>query len=379
MALRVKNKDFMLKAIELAKRGFGAVEPNPMVGCVIVKDSQIIGEGWHKQYGEAHAEINALADCKRRGNDPKGATMCVTLEPCCHSGKTPPCTNAIIDAQIAKVVVAMEDPSAKVSGKGIKQLEEAGIKVTLGACNKAAQLLNPGFIKQAISAKPWVILKWAQTIDAKLSADRMGPDERWISNDVSRKDCHKLRRSCQGILIGIDTLLKDDPTLTPRPSKGKNLLRIVLDSNLRIPLESKLIKTIDKSGLLVVTSQKSLEDNAQKVSKIIEKGGEVIALPQKDGYCNLGELLSELGKRDIQRLLVEGGAKVISSFLRENLADEVIVYIAPKLLAGKGDTNITTQLDDIPEIPPLFYSKTELFGDDVKMSGWLRHITQIGI
>ena len=376
---KVKNKEFMLKAIELAKRGFGAVEPNPLVGCIIIKNGTIIGEGWHRQYGEAHAEINALGDCKKRGHSPSGATVCVTLEPCCHHGKTGPCTQALIEAKVAKVVVAMFDPSEKVSGKGVKELEAAGIKVTVGACGKQAQLLNPGFIKQAISNRPWVILKWAQSIDGKLSAAKMEEDQRWISNEASRKDTHKLRRSCQGILVGIETVLADNPQLTPRPSKGKQILRIVLDGKLRFPLESKLLETIDESPLLIISSQDAINSQDDKASQIREKGGEIISIAQNDnGRCDLNKLLEELSKRNIQRLMVEGGAKIISSFLRENLADEIVTYIAPKLFAGKGDVNITKELDSIENILDLFYTETALFDGDVRMSGWLRHITQIG-
>lgn len=373
-----KNKPFMLKAIELAKRGFSSVEPNPMVGCVITKDGQIIGEGWHKKFGQAHAEINALADCKNRGHKTEGATVCVTLEPCCHHGKTGPCTQALIEAKVAKVVIAMLDPSDKVSGKGVKQLEEAGIKVTVGLCQKEAHLLNPGFIKHSKTQTPWVITKWAQTIDGKLSAAKLDQQHRWISNEASRKDVHKLRRSCQAILVGINTVLTDDPLLTARPPKEKQLLRIVLDTTLRIPLESKILNSSDHGDVLIVTTQKTVNNKIKKVSHISQKGCEVLAIPENSlAKCDLNFLLKELGARNIQRLLIEGGVEIIRAFIEEDLADEAIIYIAPKIFAGLGSASINKGLDKIERLPELFYTQTTLFDGDVRINGWLRHICQI--
>ncbi len=375
----MKHKQYMESALELAKRGFGSVEPNPMVGCVIIDgEGKIIGQGWHKEYGRAHAEINALADCQSRGNNPSGATMCVTLEPCCHHGKTPPCTEAIIAAGVAKVVVAMTDPSDKVAGKGIKQLEDAGVKVTVGVCEKQARLLNPAFIKHAATSLPWVIVKWAQTIDGKLSAAGLPDDQRWISNECSRKDVHKLRRSCQGILAGIDTALTDDPLLTARPSKDRSPLRIILDSKFRITTDLRLFSTITDADLLIVTTQQAFDGNLGKASQIIETGAEILALqPDENGRCDIRQLLANLGKSGIQRLLVEGGPTVIGAFIEKSLADQAVVYIAPKIFGGCGEAPIQAAFGNINPLPMLFDTTTQLFEGDVRITGNFRHVSQI--
>jgi diaminohydroxyphosphoribosylaminopyrimidine deaminase/5-amino-6-(5-phosphoribosylamino)uracil reductase len=345
-----------------------------MVGCVIIDESgSVIGQGWHKEYGREHAEINALADCRKRGHDPKGATMCVTLEPCCHHGKTGPCAEAVIEAGIAKVVVAMLDPSDKVAGKGVRRLEEAGIKVSIGLCEKQARLLNPAFIKHSQKGLPWVILKWAQTIDGKLSAHGLPPEHRWISNDASRKDVHKLRRSCQGILVGIDTALTDNPLLTARPDKGRTPMRIILDSKFRIDTGLKMFGSVNEADILVVTTKQAFDGDIEKASKIVELGGEVLAVDaDEDGRCDLHQLLENLGKSGVQRLLVEGGAKVISSFIDKDLADEAVIYIAPKLFVSFGAVNLADSLKDVRNMPELFDTTTSIFDGDVRITGNFR-------
>ncbi len=364
-------------ALELAKHGFGSVEPNPMVGCVIVRDSQILGQGWHRKFGGPHAEINALADCRKNGHNPAGATMCVTLEPCCHHGKTAPCVDEIIKAKIAKVVIAMEDPTEKVGGAGIERLSDAQIKVTLGVCEKKAKLLNPAFIKFARTGRPWVILKWAQTIDGKLASSKTFLDEEWISGEQSRKDVHKIRRSCQGILVGVNTVISDDPMLTARPDKGRKLLRIVLDTNLRTPLRCQLLTTVHKGPVLIVTTGKAITENQPRAEEITAAGAEILALPtNKSGLCDLNCLLDELGKRDLQRLLVEAGPTMIKSFLKDLLADEVIVYIAPKLFGDRGGADISAAISGIGGSLELHNSTTSIFGPDVRIRGFLRTVNE---
>jgi len=368
----------MKLALQLAERGFGAVEPNPMVGCVIVRDGQILGQGWHRKFGGPHAEVNALADCRKNGHNPAGATMCVTLEPCCHYGKTPPCVDEIINAGIAKVVIAMEDPTEKVCGKGIERLREAQIKVTLGVCEKRARLVNPAFIRFARTSRPWVILKWAQTIDGKLASSKTFLDEEWISGEQSRKDVHKIRRSCQGILVGVNTVVCDDPMLTARPDKGRKLLRIVVDTNFRTPLRSQLLTTVHKGPVLIVTTRKAIIDNQSKAEEIRTAGAEILVVPtDKSGRCDLSCLLDELGKCKIQRLLVEAGPTMIKSFLQDSLADEVIVYIAPKLFGGRGGVDISAAISGIGGSLELHNSTTSVFGPDVRIRGFLRTVSQL--
>jgi len=404
---------YMGRALRLARRGIGSVEPNPAVGAVIVKASQIIGSGWHKKFGGPHAEINALEDCKTLGVNPRGAVMYVTLEPCSHEGKTGPCTQAIIEAGLAKVIVAMIDPSEHAGGKGIEQLRDAGIEVQTGICETEARLLNAPFIKFAATGRCWVTLKWAQSIDGKVALtetrpSRMGEGELrpsgsgWISGEQSRKDVHKLRRRAQAILVGVNTVIADDPLLTARPvrslhrsstnlpegptsngarpSRGKKLTRIILDNHLRIPLDCKLIKTANKSPVLIYTNESTLRTNLEIAEKITKKGAELLAYPDTQGRSNLYFLLDELSKRGIGHLLVEGGPRVLTSFLKEGLADEVVVYIAPRILGAQGSVDITGPMAELTQAVGLHYVDIERFGDDVRLTGLTeKGITDCGI
>lgn len=336
------DQNYMQLALQLAARGLGNVEPNPAVGAVIVKNGKIIGRGWHRKFGGPHAEINALVDCKKRKFNPKNATMYVTLEPCCHYGKTGPCTEALIAAKLKKVVVATLDPSKHAKGKGIRQLRKAGIKVEVGLYETEARLLNAPFMKFASTGKTWVTLKWAQSIDGFLART---DKRRWISNSKSRKDAHNLRRRVSAVLVGINTVLKDDPLLTPRPNKGEKPLRIVLDNHLCVPLNCKLLKTAKDFPLLIVTQAVSLRTKAGKAKQIISRGAEILVCPASGS--NLKFLLNHLAKRGIQRLLVEGGPTVIGSFLKAKLADEVVIYIAPKILDTKGIADISPAANNL--------------------------------
>jgi diaminohydroxyphosphoribosylaminopyrimidine deaminase/5-amino-6-(5-phosphoribosylamino)uracil reductase len=364
-----QDEKYMLMALKLAQRGIGSVEPNPAVGAVLVKANQVIGKGWHKEFGGPHAEINALQDCKTLGVNPRGATMYVTLEPCCHQAKTGPCTEAIIAAGVAKVVVATIDPSEHANGKGVKQLRNAGVEVQTGVCEPQARLLNAPFFKFTTTGKTWVILKWAQSIDAKVAYADKSRERRWISGEQSRKDVHKLRRRAGGILVGINTVIADDPLLTARPSKGKQATRIVLDSHLRIPLDCKLLATTKEAPVLILTSQQTFRVNSQIVEKVTQKGAEVLAYPYTQARSNLYFLTSELAKRGVAQLLVEGGPTVIASFLKERLADEIIVYITPKILGAQGSVAVTESMAELTEAVDLHYVDIKRFGDDVCLTG----------
>jgi len=366
--MSTQDEHYMEAALKLARRGIGSVEPNPSVGAVIIKANQIIGRGWHKKFGGPHAEINALEDCRTLGVKPSDATMYVTLEPCSHQGKTPPCTQALISAQIAKVFVAMIDPSQHAGGKGIEQLRRAGIDVQTGICENQAKLLNAPFIKFATTGRTWVTLKWAQSIDGKVAwAD--GSDQRWISGEPGRKDVHKLRRRAQAILVGINTVIADDPLLTARPSKGKNAARIVMDSHLRTPTDSQLLATANKCPVIIYTSQNAVQTNPHAAEELSTKGAELLAYPDTHGLSNLHFLLDELSNRGIAQLLVEGGPAVLTSFLRENLADEIVVYIAPKILGAQGGMGITGPMAELSQTVGLHNVDAERFGDDIRLSG----------
>lgn len=359
---------YMRAALKLAQRGVGSVEPNPAVGAVIVKSNQVIGRGWHKEFGGPHAEINALEDCKGLGVNPRGATMYVTLEPCCHEGKTAACTDAIIAAGLAKVVVATTDPSEHAGGKGLEILRNSGIDVQTGICEKEARLLNAPFIKLAATGKCWVIMKWAQSIDGKVAWAGGDGKRRYISNELSRKDVQSLRGRVGAVLVGVNTVLADDPLLTVRPDKGKQPTRIVLDSHLRIPLECKLLATAKKAPVMILTSAEALHAESGKRDQITEKGAEVLVY-QHTGRSNLYFLLDELNSRGVSQLLVEGGPTVITSFLKENLADEIVVYIAPKILGGSGSVGISSAMGELTEGFDLHCVDTRRFGDDICLTG----------
>lgn len=358
----------MQMALKLAERGRGAVEPNPLVGCVITKANQTAGKGWHKKFGGPHAEINALEDCKNLGVNPAGGTMHVSLEPCCHQGKTGPCTEAIIKARISRVVVAAIDPSEHAKGKGIEQLRQAGIEVELGVCEAEAKLLNAPFFKFASTGKSWVILKWAQSIDGKLAYADV-TETLWISSEQSRKDAQHLRRRADAIVVGINTVIADDPLLTARPARATTPLRVVLDNNLRIPPACQLLKTTDKAPVLIYTRQGSVDANLEKADAIQKSGAQILGFGDTGGGSNLHFLLEQLARRGCQQLLVEGGAKLISSFLKENLADEIAVYISPNILGGAGSTGMTESITELTNSIKLENVDARLIDGDVRLSG----------
>lgn len=352
-------------ALKLAQRGAGSVEPNPAVGAVIVKGGQVIGREWHKRFGGPHAEINALEDCKKRGNNPKGATMYVTLEPCCHYGKTKPCTDAIIKAGIKKVIAATKDPTKKVNGKGFKILKKAGIKIKKDVYKKEAELLNMPFFEFARTKKPWIIIKWAQSKDGFLART---DKKHWITGAKSRKDVHKLRKRVQAILVGINTVLEDNPLLTARPNIERQPVRIVLDSQLRIPNNCKLIKTAKKTPVIVFTTNK----NNKKTLQLRKKGAEIIKTKSACGKCNIKNVLRELSRRNIQQILVEGGKEVITSFLRQKLTDEIIVYTSNEKLAKKGKVKTSREMERTYHYVKNNYYEKKRFDTDICLRGFTK-------
>lgn len=322
---------FMQLAMHLAERGRGKVEPNPMVGAVVVHGGRIIGQGYHRSFGGPHAEINALGDCRESAS---GATMYVNLEPCCHQGKTPACSEALIAAGLAQVVVATKDPSAKVAGRGLEQLRKAGIGVIVGPGGTQARRLNAAFFKLNRKAKPFVLLKWAQSLDGKI-ATRTG-QSRWISNEKSRRFSHRLRRQSQAILVGIGTVLADDPLLTPRPAiRGRLPLRIVVDSQLRLPGNCQLVRTAKDCPLLIATTQHALENHKDAAAGLSERGVELCPLSPGAGPVDLDRLLDVLADRHISNLMVEGGSQILTSFIEQHLADEICIFVSPRIIGGK--------------------------------------------
>lgn len=317
----------MERALELGERGVGRVEPNPPVGCVIARGAEVIAEGWHRYFGGPHAEVEAL---RMAGPRAKGATLYVTLEPCCHFGKTPPCTQAILAAGVARVVAARKDPFPLVAGKGLAQLEAAGVEVVCGVLEEKATWLLAPYLKRVTTGRPWVILKWALTLDGKI-ATRSGKS-RWISNTASRQVVHRLRGRVDAILVGIGTVLADDPRLLADPPGPRTACRVVLDSSARLPLDSTLVKTASFSPVLVVTGP---EAPAEKIRALEQAGCEVLCFPHSDRQARLAALLKELGRRQATNILVEGGAQVFASFFELGEVDEIHAFVAPKVFGGQ--------------------------------------------
>ncbi len=332
------DEKFMSVAIKLADRGVGSVEPNPAVGAVLVKNGRIIGRGWHKEFGGKHAEINAINDALQKGNSPKGATLYVTLEPCCHYGKTPPCTKTIIESKISRVIIACLDPSEKVSGRGVRLLKRAGIAVETGVLSEQAERVNRWFYKFHRERQPWVICKWAQTIDGKLAA-RSG-HSKWISTRESRVQAHKLRRSCQAIVVGVETVNIDNPALTVRNVRATNQpipVRVVLDTNLRIKISSEIVRSACDIPTYLITSKKSILSKRLKIKRLKESGVEIVVLDtdEKSGRIGLVSFLRFAVENNWSRVLIEGGAKLLSSVLSEKLADELVIFLASKFALDK--------------------------------------------
>jgi diaminohydroxyphosphoribosylaminopyrimidine deaminase/5-amino-6-(5-phosphoribosylamino)uracil reductase len=322
----MSDTDWMRRALELALRGQGYVEPNPMVGAVIVRDGEVVGEGWHQRFGEAHAEVNALAAAGERA---RGATLYVTLEPCCHHGKTPPCTDAILNAGISRVVAAMADPFSKVAGGGIAQLREAGVSVEDGLLEAEARKLNAPYLTLLGKQRPWVHAKWAMTLDGKI-ATRTGHSQ-WISGEESRRKVHELRGRMDAIIVGMGTVWFDDPLLTARPPGPRVPTRVVLSRTGLLPPNSKLLQTKAEAPVLIATSEEATQQ-----SEVQAQGCQVIALPTAHGRPEVAALLQELGRQRYTNVLVEAGAEVLGSFRDAGLIDEVHVFIAPRLIGGGG-------------------------------------------
>lgn len=326
------EEQFMKRAIELAKQGVGWTAPNPLVGAVVVKNGRVIGEGYHRKYGELHAERNALAACTE---DPAGATLYVTLEPCCHYGKTPPCTEIIIEKKIAKVVIGSRDPNPKVAGKGARILREHGIEVVEDYMREVCDALNPVFFHYITTKTPYVVLKFAMTLDGKI-ATRTGASK-WITGEAARNHVHQLRGRYAGILAGIGTVLADDPMLNCRIDGAHQPLRIILDSHLRIPMGSRLVRSAKEYPLLIVCNEstRDREEGTNRIQKLEEAGAKVWTLPEKNGHPDLNVLMERLGEEKIDSVLIEGGGTVNEAALKAHIVHHVYAYIAPKIFGGE--------------------------------------------
>lgn len=349
----------MRRALELASRGEGFVEPNPMVGCVIARGAEVIGEGWHRRFGQAHAEIEAL---RMAGDRATEATLYVTLEPCCHQGKTPPCTKAVIEGGPQRVVVACRDPFPQVQGGGIDELRAAGITVDVGLLEIEARRLNAPYLKLLKTGRPWIIVKWAMSLDGKIATH--SGQSRWISGPESRRIVHTMRGRMDAIVVGRGTAERDDPLLTARPPGPRTAVRVVLDTRASLSGDSQLARSADKTPVLVAVGSESSAADRLRLGKA---GCEVFVCDGETHAARLDSLLLELGRRRLTNVLVEGGGRVLGNLLDARAIDEVHVFVAPKLIGGEdsptavsgmGIAEISAALQlDSPEIRPV--------GDDI--------------
>jgi len=365
----MNDKEYMRAALKLAVRAKGKTSPNPLVGAVIVKDNRIIGKGYHRRAGEPHAEINAL---NMAGERAKGAILYLNLEPCAHFGRTPPCTKKIIFSGIKKVVVAMIDPNPLNCGRGVKELRKAGIEVKVRVLEKEAKKINEAYITYITTNKPVVILKTAMSLDGKI-ATKTG-DSKWITNESSRKYVHKLRSEVDAILVGIETVLKDDPRLTARiqdPGSKipvRNPIRIVVDSRARIPLGAKVLN--QKAPTIVATTKSA---SKRKIEALKKKGAKVLIIKAKDRKVNLKELLKRLGGLEITSLLVEGGGRINASFLENGLVNKVLFFVAPKIIGGEKATTPVEGggIERIKDAIKLKNISIKRFEEDVLIEGYV--------
>jgi len=352
----------MRRALELARRGEGWVEPNPMVGAVIVDDNlSVIGEGWHERFGGPHAEVMAIRSAGERA---RGRTLFVTLEPCCHHGKTGPCTQAVLAAGIQRVFVAQLDPAPWNSGRGIAELRAAGVVVETGLLEQESAALTAPFVKKVTTGLPWVHAKWAMTLDGKI-ATKTGHSQ-WISNPLSRECVHELRGRMDAVIVGAGTARADDPLLTARPPGPRIPWRIVCDEQAALPLNSQLARTAAESTVLVVASPFAPREN---VERLVAAGIEVLQIEANSRSESLRELLRQLASRGLTNVLVEGGSTLLGTCFDADVIDEVHVFIAPKLVGGA--TAFTPLggcgLDQVPQFPQLHSIRWESCGDDLRL------------
>ena len=361
----MKDSEYMELALMLAKNGLGWTAPNPMVGAVLVKDGEIIGQGWHEKCGEPHAERNALANCKK---SPQGATLYVTLEPCCHQGRQPPCVDAILEAGIRRVVVGSADPNPLVAGKGIRILREHGIEVTEHMLEEECDRLNEVFFHYIQTKTPYVILKYAMTIDGKIAT--YTGESKWITGEKAREHVHNNRHRYSGIMVGVKTVLEDNPMLTCRIPEGVNPTRIICDTNLRTPIESNIVQSAKDIQTIIATG--NVEEEKVKIYE--ELGCKILQLPDENGKVSLESLMKKIGEMNIDSVIVEGGGTLNWSMVSKGLVNKTEIYIAPKIFGGKdAKTPVEGQGFKLPaESLNLEKSKVSILGEDILIESYIK-------
>lgn len=358
----------MRRALDLARKGQGRTAPNPMVGAVITHQGQVIGEGYHRQAGKPHAEIEAL---RQAGSRARGGRMVLNLEPCCHQGRTPPCTDAIIKSGIREVVVGLRDPNPKVRGKGIRALKQHGIKVLTGVMKAECEILNEVFLKYITTARPFVILKSAISLDGKIATD--AGNSRWITGPEARQKVHQLRHQVGAILVGAGTVLKDDPQLTTRLKNGtgNHPVRVILDNEGLIPYTARVFKNASRQPVIYVTSRQA---PASRIQRLQRMAVEVWVLPEKDGGVHFPKLMQKLAERELTSVMIEGGGRVNASALKSKVVDKIILFMAPILIGGTRSPNVVQgagirHLQDAFKIKKL---RVEPIGTDWVIEGYLK-------
>jgi diaminohydroxyphosphoribosylaminopyrimidine deaminase/5-amino-6-(5-phosphoribosylamino)uracil reductase len=364
-----QSERYMSLALRLAKKADGMTSPNPLVGAVVVKGGKILGRGYHKKAGLPHAEIEAFLDAERRGYNPRGSTLYVTLEPCCHKEKkTPPCTDAIIKKGISSVVVGCLDLNPKVSGKGVEILRESGINVEVGVLEERCRKINEAFFKYVNTGLPFVILKLASTLDGKIATST--GDSKWIGSETQRRYTHKLRNRVDAIVVGIETVLRDDPQLTVRLNKKTNRqpTPVVLDSRLRIPFESQLLK-VHRSPIIATTRS----SNGDKAYELEKRGARVLLLEEDErGRVDILGLVKRLGEMEITSILVEGGSEVAASFLMKGLVDKVTFFYAPKIIGNEGIDMIgKLGISRVSEAFTIIETRVRTIGEEFVVEGYI--------
>lgn len=362
------QEEFMAEALSLAKKGMGFTSPNPMVGAVIVRDGKIVGRGYHRKCGELHAERNAFADCDSRGISCAGADVYVTLEPCCHYGRTPPCTEAIIEHGISRVFIGSSDPNPLVSGKGAEILRSNGIEVFEGILKEECDAVNEIFFHYITTGLPFVTMKYAMTADGKIAC--FTGDSKWITGDEARLDVQRSRLKHSAIMVGVGTVLADDPMLTCRLENGRDPVRIICDTNLRTPLESNIVRTADEVPTIIAHCRGD-------GSEYERRGCETVRLPEKDGHVDLKKLMEFLGRdRHIDSILLEGGGEMNYSALSAGIVSKVQAYIAPKIFGGR-DAKSPVEGDGVPHPGEAFMltdRKIIRFGDDILIESKVKYV-----
>jgi diaminohydroxyphosphoribosylaminopyrimidine deaminase/5-amino-6-(5-phosphoribosylamino)uracil reductase len=371
-----QDRQWMRRSLALAARGRGCVEPNPMVGCVLVKDGVVIAEGYHRKFGGPHAEVDAL---RQAGERARGSTAYVTLEPCCHTGKTGPCTDALLAACVARVIVAMADPFPQVAGKGLQILQQAGVQTAVGLCELEGRRLNAPYLKRLATGRPWVILKWAQSLDGKM-ATQTGRSQ-WITGQESLREAHRIRSVVDAVVVGAGTVAADDPQLTSRLVRARRVARrVVVDGRLRIGLDSRLVRTAWDVPVTIASTQATVDEQPGKVDALRQAGCEVLVLPTvAPGRVDLGALLDWFGGQKAANVMVEGGGHLLGQFLDQGLADEVAIFIAPMLIGGGqavGEVSAVTPwpggVAELADSPRLGDVHVRHLGGDLCVRGYLR-------